>query len=200
MKGRTIVLDAISQDAQVEDLITLAAKGKDPVMTGSVKLKTKIDIPEGEGDLIDRLRMNGQFGIGDVQFTTRSVQGKIDALSRKGQGQPKDTDIKDVASTLRGNFQMGGAVAQFSSLSFSVPGASVNLAGTYNLNSGGLDFHGKLILQAKLSQTSTGVKSFFLKALDPFFKGKYAGTVVAIKITGTKDNPSFGLDHGHASD
>jgi len=34
----------------------------------------------------------------------------------------------------------------------------------------------------------------FLKALDPFFKGKNAGTVVPIKITGTKDQPSFGLD------
>jgi hypothetical protein len=40
------------------------------------------------------------------------------------------------------------------------------------------------------------MKSFFLKAIDPFFKGKDAGTVVAIKITGTKDNPSFGLDRG----
>jgi hypothetical protein len=38
-----------------------------------------------------------------------------------------------------------------------------------------------------------------LKALDPFFKGKNAGTVLAIKITGTKDKPEFGLDHGAPS-
>ena len=52
-------------------------------------------------------------------------------------------------------------------------------------------------MQAKLSQTVTGVKSFFLKAVDPFFKGKNsekAGTVLPIRITGTKDHPAFGLD------
>jgi hypothetical protein len=38
------------------------------------------------------------------------------------------------------------------------------------------------------------VNSFFLKAVDPFFKGKNAGMVVPIKITGAKDHPSFGLD------
>jgi hypothetical protein len=200
IKGRTIVLDATSQNARVEDMITLAAKGNEPVMTGSISLKTKIDIPEGNGDLIERLKITGQFGIGEVQFTSSEVQGKIDSLSRRGRREPKDMDITDVASALRGNFRVAGAVLHFSNLNFSVAGAGVNLAGTYNLDSGELDFRGKLILQAKLSQTTTGAKSFFLKALDPFFKGKKAGTVVPIKITGTKDKPSFGLDLGHASD
>jgi hypothetical protein len=89
---------------------------------------------------------------------------------------------------------MKDAVVDFSNLDFGVSGARINLNGTYNLDSESLDFHGKLKLQAKLSQTTTGMKSFFLKAIDPFFKGKDAGTVVAIKITGTKNNPSFGLD------
>ena len=71
------------------------------------------------------------------------------------------------------------------------------MAGTYSVDSAQLNFRGKLALQAKLSQTVTGVKSFFLKAVDPFFKGKNgekAGTVLPIKVTGTKDQPSFGLD------
>jgi hypothetical protein len=42
------------------------------------------------------------------------------------------------------------------------------------------------------------VKSFFLKALDPLFKGKKAGTVLPIKITGTRESPSFGLQVGAA--
>ena len=50
-------------------------------------------------------------------------------------------------------------------------------------------------MQAKLSQTVTGAKSFFLKAVDPFFKGKNGeGTSLPIKIAGTKDHPSFALD------
>jgi AsmA-like C-terminal region len=105
-------------------------------------------------------------------------------------------DISEVQSRMNGNFGMKDAVVDFSNLDFGVTGARINLNGTYNLDSESLDFHGKLRLQAKLSQTTTGMKSFLLKAIDPFFKGKDAGTVVAIKITGTKDNPSFGLDRG----
>jgi hypothetical protein len=196
VKGRTIVIDAVSQGARVEDLIRLTTKGSQPLMTGSVRMKTKVVIPEGTPDLIQRLRLQGQFAIDDIEFASLSTQGKIDSLSRRGQGQPKDLDINAVESQMNGNFTMKEATVDFSNLDFGVTGARINLNGTYNLDSESLDFHGKLKLQAKLSQTTTGMKSFFLKAIDPFFKGKDAGTVVAIKITGTKDNPTFGLDHG----
>jgi hypothetical protein len=196
IKGRTIVLDAASQGAQIEDLLLLAAKGDHPVMTGAIRLRTNITIPEGNPDLIDRLQLRGQFGIGDIQFTSPSVQGKIDSLSRKGQGEPNDMEINRVVSEMTGSFGMRDAVLDFSNLNFGVAGAAINLTGTYNLDTRGLDFHGKLMLKAKPSQTTTGVKSFFLKAVDPFVKGKNVGTVLAIRITGTTENPSFGLDHG----
>jgi hypothetical protein len=85
-------------------------------------------------------------------------------------------------------------VIDFSSLSFSVPGAAVDLHGTYGMENGQMDFHGHLLLDAKLSQTMTGAKSFFMKAVDPFFKGKNGGSSVPIKITGTKEHPEYGLD------
>jgi hypothetical protein len=199
VKGKTILLDAVSQDARVEDLIRLAVKTDEPIMTGAASLKAKISIPEGDSDLIERLKIQGQFRITDGQFTTDSIQEKVDTLSRKGQGEPKAMEINSVASEMAGNFQVRDSVMTFSHLSFGVIGASVNLKGTYDLNDGGLDFHGNLVMQAKLSQTTTGAKSFFLKALDPFFKGKNAGTILAIKITGRKDRPVFGLDRGGAS-
>ena len=198
-KGKSILLDAVSQDARVEDLIRLAVKTDEPIMTGVARLNAKINIPEGDSDLIERLRIQGQFRIADGQFTTEGIQEKVDSLSRKGQGQPKAMEINSVASEMAGNFQVRDGMVTFANLNFGVAGASVNLRGTYNLDHGGLDFHGNLVMHAKLSQTTTGAKSFFLKALDPFFKGKNAGTVLAIKITGTKDNPVFGLDHGGAS-
>jgi len=83
---------------------------------------------------------------------------------------------------------------KFSKLTFGVEGASLVMAGTYNMDSGQLDFRGKLRLDAKLSQTTTGMKSFFLKAVDPLFEGKDGGTVLPIKITGTKGQPKYGLD------
>jgi hypothetical protein len=196
IKGRTILLNAVSDDARIEDLLRLAINSDEPVMTGSAKLKTKISIPEGDADLLERLKLNGQFGVGGAQFTSPAVQGKIDTLSRKGQGQPKDADISDVVSELKGTFRVSDGVVTFSDLSFTIAGASLKLHGTYSLDSTDMDFRGKLMLKAKLSQTMTGAKSFFLKAVDPFFKGKNGGTELPIKITGTKDHPSFGLDQG----
>jgi AsmA-like C-terminal region len=196
IKGRTILLNAVSDDARVEDLLRLALNSDEPVMTGSAKLKSKISIPEGDADLLERLKLNGQVGVGDAQFGSPTVQGKVDTLSRKGQGQPKNTDISNVASELKGTFRVSDGVVTFSDLSFAIAGASLKLHGTYSLDSTEMDFHGKMMLQAKLSQTTTGAKSFFLKAVDPFFRGRNGGTELPIKITGTKDHPSFGLDRG----
>lgn len=72
---------------------------------------------------------------------------------------------------------------------------TVQLAGTHGLRDETLDFHGTLWLQAKLSRVTTGVKSF-PKPFDPFFR-KNGVTVLPIKVTGTRDQPSFGLDFGH---
>jgi hypothetical protein len=194
IKGRTIYLNASSENARIEDMLRLAVNTDEPLMTGAANLKTTIDIPEGEEDLLDRMKLAGQFGVGHAQFTSATVQGKVDTLSRKGQGKPKDTDISEVASDLRGNFRFAEGVVTFSNLGFAVQGASLHLDGTYNIDSTAMDFHGDLLLQAKLSQTTTGAKSFFLKAADPFFKGKNGGSDLHIKITGTKDHPTFGLD------
>jgi len=199
IKGRTIFLNASSANARIEDLLQLVVSSDEPLMTGSANLKTTIDIPEGADDLLDRMKLAGEFGVGHAQFTSATVQGKVDSLSRRGQGKPKDTDINEVASDLRGKFRFGDGGVTFYNLSFAVQGASLHLDGTYNLDSTAMDFHGDLLLQAKLSQTTTGAKSFFLKAADPFFKGRNGGTDLPIKITGTKDHPTFGLDKGGES-
>jgi hypothetical protein len=196
IKGRTILLNAVSDDARIEDLLRLAVNSDEPVMTGFAKLKTNIQIPEGDADLLERLKLDGQFGVGNAQFTSPVVQGKIDTLSRKGQGQPKDTGITDVVSELSGNFKVRDGAVTLSQLRFAVAGASLELNGTYSLDSTEIELHGKLTLQAKLSQTTTGAKSFFLKVVDLFFKGKNGGTELPIKITGPKDHPLFGLDRG----
>jgi len=194
IKGRTIALDAVSNDARVEDLLALAVKAVKPIMTGSARLKTKILIPERDEDIIERLQLDGQFGLGKVHFTSSTVQGKVDSLSRRGQGKPADLDIFDSVSDLNGNFKMANASVYFSNLAFAVEGASVALAGTYNIDGGQMDFRGKLRLQAKLSQTMTGWKSVMLQPFNGFFAGKNGGTEVPIKITGTRENPSFGVD------
>jgi len=196
IKGRTIILDAVSTSARVEDLLFLALKKGKPVMTGSAQLQTKIVIPERDEDLIQRLQLNGEFGLGGVHFTNAAAQKKVDSLSRRGQGKPADMNISGEVSDLRGGFTMRNGEVRFSSLNFQVEGADITLAGVYNMNSGQLDFRGKLRMRAELSQTMTGWKSVMLKPLDPFFHGKNAGTgtLIPIKITGTREHPLYGTD------
>jgi len=88
-------------------------------------------------------------------------------------------------------------VIQFRQLQFGVEGASVDLTGTYDLLKGGLDLAGHLSLEAKLSQIVTGPKGALLKPLDPLFSKKGHGTVLPIRITGTRDNPIFGVSVFH---
>jgi VCBS repeat-containing protein len=88
-------------------------------------------------------------------------------------------------------------VIHFSKLTFSVPGADVELAGTYKIDGRKIDLQGKLKMQAKLSQTVTGAKSFFLKAIDPFFSKNGAGTELPITISGTEDKPVMAVTVFH---
>lgn len=197
MKRRLIQLDVTSEAARVEDLLRVAVPSEQPLMTGQANFVARLELPpDEEGDIITRLKLTGKFGVRSGKFSNPGVQAKVDSLSRKGQGQPNNTELASAVSGLRGNFVLNQGVMTFTDLQFDVPGAAVQLAGTYDLTGGQLDFHGIVRLQAKLSQTTTGIKSFFLKAADPFFKGKNAGAVLPIKITGTRENPSFGLELG----
>ena len=73
---------------------------------------------------------------------------------------------------MKGNFRVDRGILSLNALHYEIPGADVQLAGTYALGPETLDLHGKLAMQAKLSQTTTGVKSFLLKFADPFFSKK----------------------------
>ncbi len=197
-KGKEIVLEVTAANARMEDLLALAVKANQPPMTGLVNLKTRFDLPTGTAEIVDRLKLDGQFGIVQARFTDPGVSKKVQGLSRRGLGHPDDADAGSAISNLRGHFILRQAVITFRDLTFRVAGASVRLSGTYGLRSEALDFHGKLRLDARLSQLTSGAKSFFLKPFDPFFR-KQGKTELPIKITGTRSAPSFGLDLRHKS-
>ena len=197
--GRDIVLEVKTDRARLEDLLRLAVKADPPPMTGAVRLSTKLDLPPGQGDIADRLRLDGKFGIGAAQFTSAETREKLEKLSRRGLGKPGDEDAGSAVSALRGSFVLRDGQMTFRDLTFGVTGATVELAGTYGLRDEKLDFHGTLRLNAKLSQTITGFKSFLLKPFDPFFR-KNGMTVLPIKVTGTRAQPAFGLEFHRKKD
>lgn len=197
MKGKTVSLNVTVSDSRIEDLLRLAVKGDKPLMTGAIAFKAKFELPPGDQDVIEKLRLEGGFGVGSARFTSLSVQQRIDGLSQRARGGVGEEVINEsVVSNLRGRFVLNNGAIRFSRLSFKVPGAAVELQGGYKLRTEELDFSGTLRTQAKVSQMTTGVKSFFLKLADPLFKRKGAGAVVPITISGTPEAPKFGLDVG----
>lgn len=195
VRGRQVEVDVDMQNGRIEDLLRLAVHSDTPILRGAARLRARLVIPPEEKKVIDRLQLRGEFALSQATFTDATVQAKLVGLSRRGQGMNKRQEIGDVLSNLRARFVVEHAAARFSSLTFSVPGATVELAGRYGLRDELMDFRGKLKLQATLSQVAGGgVKGFFLKAFDPFFRKPDAGMVLPIKIAGTRKNPKFGLD------
>jgi len=199
-KGHHVKLDVTIDRGQIEDLLKLAERKDPPIVTGVVKLKTKFDLPSGQPDLANRLRLSGNFQVFDVRFTDETIQHRLDALSRRTQGKLKDVKENlsdDVRSTLEGTFGLSDGLLSFSHLHFTIPGTRIDLTGTYSLDGNQIDFHGKAHLDATLSQMVTGWKSVLLKPVDPFFSKNGAGTEVPIKVTGTRSDVHFGSDFGH---
>jgi hypothetical protein len=195
-RGRRVNLDVTVDSGRLEDMIRLATKAAEPALRGPLAFKTKLDLPPGDADIMDRLRLDGTFTTGPARFTDPETRKKLQGLSRRGQGRPGDPEAGSDISRLNGRFRLRGGVLALSRLTFHVEGATVQLDGTYALRTEELDFRGSLRLDAKLSETTTGVKSFFLKLADPLFKKKNAGSVIPIKVSGTREKPSFGLDAG----
>jgi hypothetical protein len=198
-EGRAVALNVVANEARIQDLLRAAVKSDKPLLTGVVSLKASFVIPSRRArdtDIANRLDLQGSFGIVSARFTQSTVRERINSLSRHGRGHPNDTDDGTAVSQLGGDFTLRHGVIRFSKLTFDVAGAAILLNGTYNLDTEELDFRGTLKLQATLSQATTGVKSVFLKLIDPLFKKKDAGALLPIKITGTREKPSFGLDMG----
>jgi hypothetical protein len=190
---RTITLKVSMPHGDMRDLLRLATKGP-PFMEGEINLRSRIDIPPLTGSVKDKLLLDGDFYIRDAKFLRSTIQEQIDQLSRRGQGQPKNQEIDEVVSNMKGSFRLEDKLMTFRSLSFDVPGANVEIAGDYDMGKDIIDLHGALKLDAKVSQTMTGWKRWVLRPADPFFAKHGAGTFLRIKVDGTSKQPKFGLD------
>jgi hypothetical protein len=196
-KGKAVILDVRAVDSRVEDMIALAVPVEKAPLEGDIHFTTKFRLPPGDAKVVERLELDGRFGIDETSFGDAGWQQKLNELSQRAKGKPEQTVTGDVASDFSGDFRLRGGVVTLSDLRFRTPGANVRLAGDYGLVTRQLDFRGTLEIDAKVSETVTGVKSFFLKIVDPIFKKKQAqGSRIPIKIGGTVDDPSFGLAVG----
>ncbi|MGH9599518.1 MAG: hypothetical protein ACRD27_06615 [Terracidiphilus sp.] len=197
--GHDIALTVNVDNGHIEDFLLLTSNDKTPMLTGAITVKTTLDIPPGPARVEDRLKLNGSFTLTNALFTSAKIQGRIKELSLRGQGQPKGgngADAAAVRSTMQGDFQMAAGVVTLPSLKYIVPGAEIELKGTYGIASGALSFTGRARMQATISQMVGGWKGFLLKPADKIFEKNGAGTSVPIVIGGTREKPDFGIDFG----
>jgi hypothetical protein len=196
-QGHNISLDIRAPDARIQDILALALKSDTPLLSGPAKIKAKLFLPPGKIKVIDKMTLDADIAVDNAHWSSPKIRQELQSLSRHAEGKPGDEDAGSSVSELKCKFHMDKGVIHFSSVTFSVPGAGILLAGDYGIQGGELDFKGKIRLDAKLSQLVTGAKSDFLKLLDPFFSKNGAGTELPVTITGTRDNPVFGVSIFH---
>lgn len=197
-KQRTIYIDAKMPDGNLRDVLRLAMKGE-PMMVGKLKLNAKIGIPPLAEKVKEKITVEGAFEVLGGKFLRSAIQTKLNGLSHKSQGKRGNEEVEEAVHRMSGEFRMADEAITFRTLAFSIPGAAVNLGGVFRTGADDLDFHGALMLDAKVSETQSGWKRWVLKPVDPFFAKRGAGTFLHIKVTGSSSDPQFGLDRGGTS-
>lgn len=192
-KGKIALLTLTSLRGRIEDVLGLFVKAPHSPMSGAIAFKAKVEIPSGKEPFLRKVKLQGTFGIDDGSFSKSETQKNVNELSAGARGE-KIENAETVLTDLKGEVGLNDGTANFSNLSFGIPGADANMYGTYNLITEKIDLHGKMRVDTKISKTSSGFKSFLLRAIDPIFKKKNKGEIVPVHITGTYDKPQFGLD------
>jgi hypothetical protein len=168
-------------------------KSKTSPISGPLRVRGKLEIIPGDQAILDRLRLDADFAASNARFSSLNLRERLRKVSRKAQGHPNSDTVGSSLSDMQGHVRLNDGTAQFSNLIFDLEGASARLNGWYQLANERLNLHGELSMSAKLSQTARGPKRFFLKAADPFFRGKHGGSRVAVRITGPRSDPQFGV-------
>ena len=191
-RGRTVDLATQIVNGRLEEVLALAIDG-DPVMTGRIDLTGALLIPPGPVKVIEKMTLDGRFTLGRTLFRSPAVQKKLDELSRRAQGRPGDQTVARVVSAFSGRFRMADGVIRFPSLTFSVDGARVELRGAYTVRGQGLNFDGRVRLDAGVSRMVGGKKGWLLRPFDRLFR-RNGATEFPIHIRGSVKKPEFGVD------
>ncbi len=193
--GREVRLDVTIDKGRIEDVLRLGVKASPP-MQGAMTARASMILPPGNEDVARKLRLDGSFTLSDARFVNPDVSRKIAMLSNRSRGKLKDDGGGNISSDFAGRFVLGRGRLTIPAVSFKVPGAVVRLHGTYDIEPETIDFHGSLLTAVKVSEMTSGFKSLLLKLIDPLFHRDGGGADIPIQVTGTREQPSFGVDKG----
>jgi hypothetical protein len=209
-RGKLTSLDLNVSQGRIQDVLRLFVKEPRSPIVGATSFRAHVTIPPEGRPFEQEVVLAGDFGIDESHFTKPETQKKVNNLSERAEGKKtegkekeqkkaeEDADANDperVVSDLRGHVVLKNGVATFTNISFSIPGATAYMHGTFNLVSQKIDFHGVLKTQAEFSKVGGGgLKSLLLKPFDAIFRKEQKGAEIPIKMTGTYSHPEPGLE------
>lgn len=182
---------------------------KDSPIAGPVSLKSHAHIdPTGPGvTFLDRMHVKGFFDVPAEHLADRKMEKELSTFSERAQkpqpAKPAADDPReeanqgeatDVVSSLKGDVRIEKGIVTTQHLEFLIPGSSVELHGAFSLHDQSVHLVGNLRMQSDVSHTATGLKSFLLKPLIPFFKKRDAGAVIPIAVYGKPGSYKVGQD------
>jgi len=192
-QGKTASLDFAVRDGRIDDVLLLFVKDPRSPLMGITSFRAHVTIPPGREAFVRKVQLQGEFGIGGAKFTSPKTEKSLTDLSLRARGEKDkvEEDPARVLSGLQGHVALKNGVTTFTNLSFTVPGARAQVHGTYNLVNERINLHGLLRMDTSLSNATSGLKSFLLKALGPFLKSNHRGEVLPVAVTGTYGHPSY---------
>ena len=197
-KGREVVVNARITGGRLEDALRLVMKGERPLARGHMDVTTRVIVRPGKDDIIDRVLIDAVVSIAEARFTATPVQRKVNEFSARASGDAEGARAAArgpaVASSLTARVTLREGILTMTAAKVRIDGALVTLNGTYGLRNEVIDLAGTAMLDARVSQTITGWKSWLLTLADPLFGRKGGGSAVPIRISGTRDAPHVGLD------
>jgi hypothetical protein len=193
---KVIDVDLAIGGGRIEDLLGPFIHDKVPI-AGAVWLHSHAQLVPSRNGLkfLQRFRVDGAFEAPAERLTNRATEQKLSAFSQRAQGvKPSklgpssagqaSNATADVVSSFKGQAKIRDGVLSTQGITLQMPGARVDLSGSFNLRNSIVALTGNLRMQSDISHIATGFKSVLMKPLIPFFKKNKAGAVIPIAITG----------------
>jgi hypothetical protein len=196
-QGKDIDFNINIDRARIEDFLRLTSHSGPPILTGNVTTKARLHIPAGRESVEKRMTLRGSFVLDQATFTSQKIQDGLRQLSLRGLGHPREintTDPATIHSTMVSDFQMVNGIITLPELTYTVPGSTIKVSGTYAIDGGAINFTGTAAMEATVSQMIGGILGVLAKPADRFFKKDGAGTELPFHVSGTRDDPKFGID------
>lgn len=188
---RAAVLEINCPRGRIEDTFYPFIHKSQSAIVGDVTFTMHVRIPGGNEPFLKKLSLQSDFRIENARFVKPETQVQLSKVAEAPDQRQPNTAMP---VQIQGAVKVQNGIAHFAQLSLQDHHASASFRGNYELTDEHVDLHGKLKTAASLTKATKGIGSVFAKILEPFFKKKPHENVVPVKISGTYNDPKFGLD------